>query len=498
MNMKLLFWMNVFMLHFGIAYYLKDKINAEFTAIIDTPNKPKQMFLNQKIVNFKKTWYFHDHIKKITVTPDLEYLANFEKKYNIDLWKLAINERHFYKFNKFYKFSKNEILKFLEQECKLFEQILEEAKPDYFLTYDPPFHHQKLLMDLCKAKGIKVLCIFISRYKDKSIIAQEGSTFNLPQNLESIKLNELETNRIDEIINKSSYNVLTKKWTNERNTSTSNKIKALIDYLLFSDSKNTQSNFTYYGRNKRKVIQDTVMFYIKREWRSNYLEKNLKKNVDLNVPFVYFPLNIDAELTILHYAPLFTNQTEIIKHIAKSLPIDYVLYVKEHIHAVFRGWRETNQYKQLIEIPNVVLIHPSYSSNELIKNSKLVTTIRGTASIDAAYQNKPSIIFGDMAHDMLPSVYKIKNLDDLPKLIKTALSTPINPIHIKKYLKLMKDRSIEFNWWDYENKRNNQFYSGNILSDVEYQENKVKDFFDNNKEIFETLANVHIEKMNFD
>ena len=61
----------------------------------------------------------------------------------------------------------------------------------------------------------------------------------------------------------------------------------------------------------------------------------------------------------------------------------------------------------------------------------------------------------------------------------------------------MKDRSIECNWWDYENKRNNQFYSGNILSDVEYQENKVKDFFDNNKEIFETLANAHIEKMNF-
>ena len=81
--MKLLFWMNVFMLHFGIAYYLKEKVNAEFTAIIDTPNKPKQMFLNQKIVNFKKTWYFHDHIKKIDTTPDLEYLSNFEKKYNI-------------------------------------------------------------------------------------------------------------------------------------------------------------------------------------------------------------------------------------------------------------------------------------------------------------------------------------------------------------------------------------------------------------------------------
>ena len=217
----------------------------------------------------------------------------------------------------------------------------------------------------------------------------------------------------------------------------------------------------------------------------------------MNVPFVYYPLNIDAELTILHYAPLFTDQMEIIQHISKSLPVDHVLYVKEHIHAVFRGWRETNQYKKLLEIPNVVLIHPSYSSKELIKNCKLVTTVRGTATIDAAYQNKPSIIFGDMAHGMLPSVYKVENLKDLPELIKTALNTPINPIHIKKYLKLMKDRSFEFNWWDYENKRNNQFYSGNILSDVEYQENQVKDFFQSNKEIFEPLVNAHIEKMDF-
>ena len=101
------------------------------------------MFLSQKIVNFEKTWFFHDHIKKSIEKPDLEYLANFEKKYHINLWKLAINERHFYKFNRFYKFTTNEILKFLEQECKLFEYILDGIKPDYFLTNEPSFHHQK-------------------------------------------------------------------------------------------------------------------------------------------------------------------------------------------------------------------------------------------------------------------------------------------------------------------------------------------------------------------
>ena len=64
MKKRLLFWTNVFMLHFGLAYYLQQKIDAEFYAIIDVPNKPKKMFQNQNLINFQKTWYFHDQIIK--------------------------------------------------------------------------------------------------------------------------------------------------------------------------------------------------------------------------------------------------------------------------------------------------------------------------------------------------------------------------------------------------------------------------------------------------
>ena len=96
MKKKILFWINGFMLHFELAYYLQQQIDDEFYAIIDINNNPKKMFLKQKLVNFKKTWYFHDNVKKTIKSPDLKYIANFEKKYQINLWKLAINERHFY------------------------------------------------------------------------------------------------------------------------------------------------------------------------------------------------------------------------------------------------------------------------------------------------------------------------------------------------------------------------------------------------------------------
>ena len=57
-------------------------------------------------------------------------------------------------------------------------------------------------------------------------------------------------------------------------------------------------------------------------------------------------------------------------------------------------------------------------------------------------------------------------------------------------------REVDFDWTNYERLRNNQIYSGNILSDVEYPENKVEEFFENNKKIFQTLSNAHIKKIN--
>jgi len=491
MKKRLLFWTNVFMLHFGLAYYLQQKIDAEFYAIIDVPNKPKKMFQNQNLVDFQKTWYFHDQIIKTQQKPDLEYLSKFEEKYKINLWKLAINERFFYRFNRFYKFSTDEILQILEQECKLFEQILDETKPDYFLIYDPPFHYQKLLLEICKVRNIKVLCIYFARIGGKSVIAEDGGTFDFPKKIEFNKLKNG-----SEKANEMSYTVLTKKYKNDRGSSSSDKVKAFFDYILYSDSQNTKSNFTYYGRSKPKVILDTISLSIKRKIRARFMIKKLESSPDLNIPYVYFAMNIEEELSVLHYAPFFTNQIEIIRHLAKSIPIDHKLYVKDHPFAVFRGWHEIKEYQEIMEIPNVELIHPSFSSEDLIKQSKLVVTVRGTASFGAAENNIPSLVFGDIPFSILPSVYKVDALIDIPQVIKTALKITVNSEDVQKYIDMINAKSINFDMMNFEVKRNRHFYSGNILSDVDISENSVKEFFDNNKKYFQPLIDAHLSKIN--
>ena len=492
---KILFWLNGFFLHFSLAYYLQSYFDAELFGIIDINSKPKKFFQNQTLVKFQKTWFFHDHIKKTHHEPDLEYLTNFEKTHKIDLWELTLNERFFYMHNRFYKFTKQEILSILEQESKLFESVLDEIKPDYFLTYDPVFHHQKLLLEICRAKGIRVLSVCGTGIDNKYILAENGATFDLVKNhtlTNSLNNKTIITNQ------KNDYDLLYQKHLKNNNISFSNKFQALKDYLFSSDMELVNSNFMYYGRSKFKVIKDALSLELKRSRNYRFLQNHTISSPDLNIPFIYFPMNVNEEMNLLHYAPYYTNQIEVIRHITKSIPINYVLYVKEHILAGLRSWNDVDYYKQIIDIPNVTLINPKFDNNTLLQNSQLIITIRGTSSLKAMKYGKPSIVFGNQAAQIMPSVFRVNSLNSLPELIKTALQHKTDPSDYEKYKELLSTRTFEFNMLEFGHNRNNSFFSGGILSNVLISNNDMIDFLDKNKNMLMNLLNAHLKIMSLD
>ena len=92
MSSKILFWISGALTTFCIANSLQKKTHSDFYAIIDTYDKPKSFFQNQQIVKFQKKWFYHDYFQNLD-KPDLEYLSEFEKKYDVNLWELVINER---------------------------------------------------------------------------------------------------------------------------------------------------------------------------------------------------------------------------------------------------------------------------------------------------------------------------------------------------------------------------------------------------------------------
>ena len=77
---KILFWVDVSLIQFGIAKTLQEKIDSDFYIIYDLNHHLKKSFMQQNLVNFKKEWYFWDNIGK-TKEPNIEYLKQIEKNH---------------------------------------------------------------------------------------------------------------------------------------------------------------------------------------------------------------------------------------------------------------------------------------------------------------------------------------------------------------------------------------------------------------------------------
>ena len=482
-------------MHFGVAKFLQEKYPCDLYAIIDVPDRRKTFFEKQKIIKFEKTWYYNDNINLRNKKPDLPYLEYIEKKYNVNLWLLVINERIFYS-NEYYKFTREEILAILEHECRLFEEILNEIKLD-FLVILTNLHQNHLFYQMCKSQNVKILLFSTARLGNRCIISSEEDFIDIKNNYTLNYNSTRSLNNLQEILKK--FN----KWKNATTNasiftfSKINLIKATLQYLFFSKNVSIKTNYAYFGRMKLKVILYSIIDLIRIRQRTNFINKNFIKSLEYDTPFIFFPLHQEPEKTLLKDAPFHTNQIEIIKHIAKSLPIGYKLYVKEHVSQILRSWRPIPVYKKLLDLPNVVLIHPSVLPSKIIQKCALVITIRGTAGFEALFYGKPSIVFGNVLYKNLSSVTTVKNFEDLPYIIRSLLEKKVNLNELNHFVDFLLQNSFEFDWDGFEILANKYFAYGGYLSDITTTEEQVKLFLKEEESTFNKLVDEYIKKINW-
>ena len=491
MKKKIIFWLAADLTYFGLAKFIHDKYDSDIFAIIDVTQKPKKFFQEQDIVKFSKIWFFHDHIVK-NHQPDLQYLSSFEKKYPINLWLLAHNERIFYRFNQFHSFTNKEILSILEQECKLFEKILDETKPDFLIMYMPTIHHNQLFYEICKARGVKLLILRSTPFGYRYMISQEME--KIPHSEKNVIAKDRTTEELFRYLKGYDSFKQGTEFLSEFQNSKFEYIKAIMKFL-FTSNKNEKSHYTYYGRTKMNVFVKMLSYTLKMKYREYFMKKNLLSQVKDEAPFVYFPLHIEQERVLLIGAPFYTNQIEIIRHVAKSLPIGFKLYVKEHPVMSTRGWRPTSDYKEIMRIPNVELIHPSVSSEDILKKCSMVVTINGTSSLEAAFYKKPSIMFGDTDFSHYNFIERVKIIEDLPRIIHKSLQKEVDIKSLNEYVDLVDSSSFEFDLSGFSNKVLNQFYFGGFLVDTEISTRLVKKFIENNSSSFNKLADEFVKHL---
>ncbi len=493
LNKKILVWIDPNFLQFGITKFLQKKYDADYFAITDLNHHLQNSFMKQEIVNFKKIWHYWDESFK-TQKIDLEYLTSFEAKYNISLWMLVYSERLFLNYNQYYQFSSHEILQIIQHDCKLFEQVLDEINPDFLLINGVDFHRNYLISEICKSRGIKVLMLFSSRLGYRCMISSGFDEFDenleIPtQNSPQKTLNELYAylKKYD----KFSHSMSIK--SGEGGYPFFYKLQTLFHWMTKTFDQKYRNTYDHYGITRSKVIKNQLSLMIKRYFRESFLLKNSIKNIS-DEPFVFFPLQVEPERNILFGAPFFSNQLDIIEKIAKSLPVDCKLYVKEHPAMGLKKWRKISDYKKILDLPNVNLIHPSVDSSTIIQKSLLVLTLNGTSGFEASFYDKPSIVFSDVIYSNLSWIHRIQNLEDLPNSISNTIKKKVNVSELNNFVNKLITNTFFFDEFKVYSEIFSKIHSGFMIGD-DISMIDLNHYFEENEDLFEQLVGEHLKKM---
>jgi hypothetical protein len=336
-----------------------------------------------------------------------------------------------------------------------------------------------LFYDLCLAKKIKILLLNQPHIGNKSIISQHNHTVDYLESLNDIS----DYKKINDLKNYLKLHDLSKQNKDYVNR---NNISVIKRISKFSNEKDSSQYFVH-GRTKMSLFWFYFKSYFLKKSRKNFIDKNCSQSVDIKQPYVYFPLSVENEKEILFSAPLLTNQFEIIRNIARSIPIGYKLFVKEHPNQSNHNWRSISFYKELLNLPNVYLIHPSVSNEKLFENCSLVITISGSSGFEAAFYNKPSLLFSDLGYSILPSVNIVKTPEELSNSIKHSISIQTDDIELSKYISELEKNCFEFDSYAFYDAQQNYFSDHSIQNFQEFS-TKMKSYLEKNSSIFEKLS----------
>jgi hypothetical protein len=144
-------------------------------------------------------------------------------------------------------------------------------------------------------------------------------------------------------------------------------------------------------------------------------------------PYVLYALHKQPESSVDVMASYLSNQTELVRAVARSLPATHDLYVKEHRNCI--GDNGLSFYRELSRIPSVKLISPYADSHELIAGAEAVMTITGTIAYEAGLLGTSAITFVPMYFGSLLAVngcnpYNESFRSDLARVLQEPARLP--------------------------------------------------------------------------
>jgi hypothetical protein len=114
--------------------------------------------------------------------------------------------------------------------------------------------------------------------------------------------------------------------------------------------------------------------------------------------------------------PRWVDQEVVIEQMAINAPVGWKIVVKEHPRNY--GSRGAEYYARLLDLPNVVLVHPALESDSLIRGCAALVSLTGSAGLEAILLGKPVATLGRPYYSVMPCVRLMDYPDEIWRLLK--------------------------------------------------------------------------------
>lgn len=380
------------------------------------------------------------HERYKTETLDREYLASLEKTYGLpSLWPYLTVDRVLmsgqlvreYPYDRC-AYTHEELLLLIQVYARALEKMLDEEKPDFLFCSVIGSVGSFLLLRMCQLRGIKVLFVNTGCIRDRWLLSEDYKTFTGVDRLFQHERERLKSSESRKKAEEFLRAFRERPIPHIKTTTASQYPTSRLKQFKFLNPKKGWNSLSTWLREVKNSFTDPSRHDYDYIGPWNYLHDLLKRKVrnlvgtdDLYSPFdpkenfAYFPLHYEPEVSLLLQAPYYTDQAHLIKQIAKSLPVQMTLYVKEH--PIMSEYRTRRFYREIKKLPNVKLLPPTMTGFEILPHAKLIVTITGTSAWEGTFLKKPAIAFGHWFYNTLPFIKHCKEIEQLPFLIKEQL-----------------------------------------------------------------------------
>lgn len=133
--------------------------------------------------------------------------------------------------------------------------------------------------------------------------------------------------------------------------------------------------------------------------------------LDLNGAFVYFPLQLQPEMTTAALGGIYRDQALAIEHLSAILPEGVRILVKENPK---QGHYQRGPmfFHRLARLANVEFLPSWANTHELTAKAVFVAAVTGTVGWEAIRMGKPALVFGKAWYRQFPGVVEFSDAVD--------------------------------------------------------------------------------------